>query len=84
MPQLDLVTLLDQLVVAYFTFVLLHFLFALGPIPRIFSIFVLRHLLFKYLIARLLARTTTVNLYVCWDFEQEIRFHRLVDSASAE
>jgi len=84
MPQLDLVTLLDQLIVTYSTFVLLHFLFALGPIPRIFSIFALRRFLFKYLTARILDRKTAADFYVCWDLEQEVRFRRLIDSTSAE
>jgi hypothetical protein len=84
MPQLDLITLLDQFVITYFTFIFLHFLFALGPVPRIFSVFAARHFLFNHLTDKTVGSQRIVEQYSQWDREQDIRFRKLLDSVFVE
>jgi hypothetical protein len=52
MPQLDLLTLFDQFLIAYCLFIILHFFISVGVVPTIFEALCARRYLFEDFFSR--------------------------------
>lgn len=84
MPQLDIITLFDQFFVTYFLFIILHFFISVGPVPTIFEVLYIRHLLFEeFLNTNFFFSTGIVNRSLRSQ-EQELALHKLTNSFSVQ
>lgn len=84
MPQLDLLTLLDQFLISYFLFVFLHFFVSTGPVPAIFEALYARHLLFEELSNTNQAVLDTVLRRKLRSEEQHLSLARLTSSLAVQ
>lgn len=84
MPQLDVLTLLDQFLAAYVLFVTLHFFISVGPIPTIFEVLYTRHLLFVELVQSNVLSTAVVAERASRSNNQQILFYKLINNFLAQ